>query len=197
MEAASGACIPASRPASPNQPSCQHRTCSLSSGSAWLQYSRVTIQPDSQDSSQRASPGPPPPASACSDATNKSREALEQAGALDPRAWWEMGGDERGSGHPTPSEAFLSKGGRERRIWQLLLLFWLLSLIPQLTRMPCVFKHSHYARYQTKLVTHTLAHLTLVALLCVGRLYFLPLCGIGGMEGSERACHLPKVSHSS
>lgn len=102
---------------SPNQPSCQHRTCCLSSGSAWLQYSRVTIQPDSQDSSQRASPGPPPPASACSDVTNKSREALEQAGALGPQGMVGNGrGDGgRGSGHPTPSEAFLSKGGRERR----------------------------------------------------------------------------------
>lgn len=101
---------------SPNQPSCQHRTCSLSSGSAWLQYSRVTIQPDSQDSSQRASPGLPPPASACSDVTNKSREALEQAGALGPQGMVGngRGNGGRGSGHLTPSEAFLSKGGRER-----------------------------------------------------------------------------------
>lgn len=41
-----------------------------------------------------------------------------------------------------------------RGLLQLLLLLLLLSLIPQLTRMSCVFKHSHYARYQTKLVTH-------------------------------------------
>lgn len=59
----------------------------------------------------------------------------------------------KGSGHPSPSEAFLSKGGRER-CTTIIATAIVLSLIPQLTRMSCLFKHSHYARYQTKLLTH-------------------------------------------
>ena len=114
---------------SPNQPSCQHRTCSLSSGSAWLHYSKVTIQQDSQGSSQWASPGPPPPASVYTDVTNKSPEALEQAGALGPQGMVGngRGNGGRGSGHPTPSEAFLSKAGGRGVL--LLLLLLVLSVI--------------------------------------------------------------------
>lgn len=72
---------------------------------------------------------------------------------LDPRAWWEMGGGLEGRGQAIPPRVRPSSpkvGGRG----VLLLLLLLLSLIPQLTRMSCFFKHSHYARYQTKLLTH-------------------------------------------
>lgn len=130
----------------------QHRTCSLSSGSAWLHYSKVTVQ---HDSSKWASPGPPPPASTSTDVTNESQGPWSRPEPLDPRAWWEMGGGLEGRGQATPPRVRPSSpkvGGRGASLLSLLLL--LLSLIPQLTRMSCLFKHSHYARYQTKLLTH-------------------------------------------